>query len=289
MLRSVQFPLLILLAASLTGCGETKTTSKAVAVLNMETVAMMTGADLSMQKAVQERNKQLNEGLSAYQAKIEAAWKEKQKEFGDKPNEEQTRKLSRIFQELKSQSMQAEEKSRQNLIRFQQELANKFRELVSPISLEIAKEHGYSIVIIENPSLIAFDTAINITDLVVERMKETKGDTSGLPTVGGTSKSPGTESKLPELKQPNLAPLAPAQPKTKLKLPKIKTEENKTETPKETPAKTEKKKPEVKATEKPSEKPNTESKPKAEAKPVTEKPTEEKSSSEKPAKPPEKK
>ncbi len=290
MLRSVQIPLLILLAATLTGCGETKTTSKAVAVLNMETVAMMTGADLSMQKAIQERNKQLNEGLSEYQAKIEAAWKEKQKEFGEKPTEEQTRKLSRIFQDLKNQSMQAQEKTRQNLLRFQQELANKFRELVSPISLEIAKEHGYSVVIIENPSLIAFDTAINITDLVVERMKETRGDTSGLPTVEGTLKSPAAESKLPELKQPNLTPLAPAQPKTKLKLPEIKTGDDKKEAPKEAPAKTEKEKPEVKATNKATEKPASKEAPKAEEKPkaVTKKPTEEKPSAEKPAKSPEK-
>ncbi len=284
MLRSFQFSLLILLVAVLAGCGETKTNSKAVAVLNMETVAMMTGADLSMQKAVQERNKQLSEGLSEFQAKIEEAWKKKQKEFGDKPTEEQRKQLDQYLRSLRNQSMEARDKTRQNLMQFQQELANKFRELVSPISLEVAKEHGYSIVIIENPSLIAFDTAINITDLVVERMKQTKGESSGLPAVENKAGS-SPESKLPELKQPTLPPLAPAQPKTKLKLPEIKTEtekkdakETKQETPQEKSGQAEKKK-----SEKPAPSAKSASKPetKTEQKPKPEKPAADKSDSQK--------
>ncbi len=246
MFRSASIPYLILLAVSFSGCGGTKTENKAVAVLNMQTVAMMTGADLSMQKAVQERRRQLNEGLAEYQDKLQATWKEKQKEFGDKPTEEQRKQLDQILRNLNRQSMQAEEKSRQNLMQFQQELVNKFRELVSPISLEVAKEHGYSVVIIENPNLIAFDTAINITDLVVERLKETKGEIGTLPTAKATPDSSKPGSELPELKQPNLPPLTSQQSKTKLKLPEVKTGEEKKQPAGKTPAKTDEKKPEAK-------------------------------------------
>ncbi len=297
MLRFVQVPLLLLLATMLTGCGETKTTSKAVAVLNIETVAMMTGADLNMQKAMQERNKQINEDLADYQSKIQATWKAEQEKVGEKPTEEQAKQLERTFQNLSVQSRQAQAKARENLASFQQELSIKFRELVSPISLEIAKEHGYSIVIIENPSLIAFDTAINITDLVVERMKETQGKSSGLPTVEGSPASTGT--KLPDLQQPNIAPLNPPQVKSKLKLPEIKTagdkKSDKKETPKETATKSEKEKPEAKPADKAAEKPaakqapKTEPKPKAESKPAADKKSDDKPSPAKAAESSEKK
>lgn len=269
------------------GCGETKTSSgKAVAVVNMETVAMMTGIDLEMNKAVQDRNKQLGDDLAKFQIQIDTDWQAMQKKIGDKPTDEQKKELEQVYQELNLKVRQAQAQARQNLGSFQQELANKFREKISPISLEIAKEHGYSIVILENPSLLAFDTSINITDLVVERLKQSQaGSPAGTP---GTASAPGTE--LPGLSQP-VVPLNPPQ-STTLKLPDLDKESEKKEAPGKAKAVSEKEKP-VKVEAKPESKTATKETPKAEAKPevkpVTKKAVEEKPKAEKPAKTPEKK
>ncbi|MBL4886831.1 MAG: OmpH family outer membrane protein [Planctomycetaceae bacterium] len=284
MLRSIQFPLLILLAATLAGCGETKTTSKAVAIVNLNTVAMMTGADLDMNKVVQERNKQLAAQLDQFEMDIDKQWKAKQDEFGKEPTEEQKQELGQVFQELGNRARQARAETQQNLVKFQQELATKFRELIKPISLEVAKEQGYSIVIIESPNILAFDVSINITDMVVERMKSMKAETtSGLPatnsSLGTPSATPGTGLPTPSK---TIAPTNPPK-STSLKLPNLKKEDEKKETPKAVTPTPEKVKEEVKV------EPKTKTPAKPESKPVTEKPAEEKPETEKPAEPAEKK
>ncbi|WP_261363018.1 OmpH family outer membrane protein [Rubinisphaera margarita] len=211
----------------LVGCGGSSNNST-VAIVNLDTVLKLTGADLEIATAIQEREKQIMAGLTKFQQDLEKQYEEKQQEIGESPTDEQKRELQALLNRLNSQNQQARQQASQNISTFQQDLYERFQEQAGPVSLEVAKEQGYSIVIGQNPSILAFDTSVDITDLVVERMKAMKTEggsaapggeapaTPGLPPNGGDATpiappgAPVTPPATPITPPASLTPSTPA-------------------------------------------------------------------------------
>jgi len=209
MFRSASLLAVLFAALCLTGCGNNGAESKAVAIVDLDRVLKMTGTDLEIQNAVQERQTRIRDDLSKFQKRLEEAWTAKRDEFGEEPSEEQQGQLQQFLVRLNQESQQAQSQAQQNVTQFRQDLYQTFQEQVSPISLEVAKEQGYSIVLGQNPSILAFDTTIDITDAVVERMKQLQqesaaGLSSDGPLTGGEEGAPvesgGPISITPQLK-----------------------------------------------------------------------------------------
>ncbi len=220
----------LLATLGLTGCGANSGGGNAVAIVNLEKVLKMTGADLEMNNAMQEREKQIRSGLANFQQQIEEAYNKKKDELGETPTDEQLRELQELQNQLVMQGQQARNQANQSLNNFQQDLFEGFQQQVGPVSLEVAKEKGFAIVLGQNPSILAFDTTIDITDDVIDRMKKMKpgsldqaeGDSpSGLPlrppasTPGAPSQPAqpsGPVSITPPLKTPAAPELPPQEP-----------------------------------------------------------------------------
>ncbi len=206
------FVVLSLLAplSLLVGCGGSSSNST-VAIVNLDTVLKLTGADLEIATAIQEREKQIMAGLTKFQQDLESQYEAKQKEIGESPTDEQKRELQSLLNRLNAQNQQARQQASQNISTFQQDLYERFQEQAGPVSLEVAKEQGYSIVIGQNPSILAFDTSVDITDLVVERMKTMKAE--GGPTTAPSAEDATAAPGLPQTGG-DATPIAPGAPVT---------------------------------------------------------------------------
>ncbi len=217
------------LVMGFTGCGNGGGNSQAVAIVNLDKVLKMTGADLEINNAIQDRETQIRNGLANFQQQLEDALNKKKTEFGETPSEDQKQELQAFQSQLIAQNQQARNQANQSLNNFQQELLESFQQQVSPISLEVAKEKGYAIVLGQNPSILAFDTTIDITDEVIARMKQARSDT-GL----ATGQTPGSDGPLrpaaPSGQVPVTPPLKSVEPSGSPQLETSKPEE-KPETP----------------------------------------------------------
>lgn len=226
------------LVMGIAGCGNGGGNSQAVAIVNLDKVLKMTGADLEINNAIQDRETQIRNGLANFQQQLEDALNKKRTEFGENPSEEQKQEIQAFQNQLIAQSQQARNQASQSLNNFQQEMFESFQQQVSPISLEVAKEKGYAIVLGQNPSILAFDTTIDITDEVIARMKQAR-------PAGGQSmgQAPGSD-----------VPLRPAAPSGSVPVtPPLKSVEPNGSSQPETSKTEEKPQPPAKTDEKPAE------------------------------------
>ncbi|MBR9800377.1 hypothetical protein GYB59_01160 [bacterium] len=302
MFRSASALLLLIAALCFSGCGNNSADSKAVAIVDLDRVLKMTGTDLEIQNAVQERQTRIRDDLATFQKRLEDAWNTKKAEFGEEPSEEQQNQLQQFLIRLNQESQQAQSQAQANVSQFRQELYQTFQDQVSPISLEVAKEQGFSIVFGQNPSILAFDTSIDITDAVVERMKQLQQENAaGLggeaPATGGEDAPalPGAPSITPKLQDP--APTeTPLMDTPKLNLPSATETKPTPETPAAKPAeeKMTEEKPaaetDKESSAKPADSEKADAKPEeakpaetSESKPAEEKPADKKPAEEKPA------
>ncbi|MCA8988054.1 MAG: OmpH family outer membrane protein [Planctomycetaceae bacterium] len=200
----------LLLTGIIAGCGGSGAETSTIAIVDMDTVLTMTGRDLTLQTALQERSQQIRTKLNDFQQGLEKAFADKQKSFGETPTDEQKQELQDLFNQLNLQNERAKASTEQNLRAFQQEIYQQFQSEVNAVCLELARSQGYELVLAKSPQVLAYSNTIDITDAVVEQVKQLKTDA---PVVGGTQPPTAGGSAIPGLMPSTNTPIAPpAQP-----------------------------------------------------------------------------
>lgn len=191
--------LLCLLAASLAGCnGQPASMPRGnVAVIDLDGLAQQIGRDVVMNESIAERERVLNEQLKGIQDSLTKQLTDKQNEFGDAPDDEQTKILLELQQQANFNLNQMRTTARTNLASHRQDLIRKFREETRPIAQQVAKEHGFDVVVTKNDSvLFVFQDEVDITNDVLARLRSNSTSPTGL-TATPPAASPDRTATLP--------------------------------------------------------------------------------------------
>ncbi len=143
----------------------------AVAVIDLNAIARRLGFDKQMAGAIKQRETSLNQQLVTTKASYEKQLVEKQRGFGPTPTREQAQLLVNMQQQAEASLSQVRQQARNDLTNHTAQLAQHFRGEVRPIAREVAREKGLSVVVTKNDSvLLDYDTAVDITEAVIERV-----------------------------------------------------------------------------------------------------------------------
>lgn len=159
------------------GCGPAGMQNGPVAVVDVNYLMQQTGQDLAMQQVVQQRVMMLNQQLASMRSSRSAQLQAKQKEIGEEPTDEQKLELQKMNAQFVQEIQQAEMQADQNVGLIQKQFITKFREKISAIATDVAKERGYSMIIAQTDDILTFDTKLDVTELFVERFKSLSTET----------------------------------------------------------------------------------------------------------------
>ena len=142
-----------------------------VAVIDLDGIARRLGRDVDMANAVKKMETSLNQQLQAVQASYKKQLNEKYEQFGESLTEEQAQLLASMKQQATVNLNDAARRAQTDLSQHRLKIIGLFREEVKPIAKEVAAERGLSIIVTRNDMVIyAHDSAVDITDEVIERM-----------------------------------------------------------------------------------------------------------------------
>lgn len=165
---------LVLLSSLNAGCGwfGSSQPTGGVAVVDLDEVARQVGASDEIAVAIKSREANLNSQLQAMKSNYVQQLKDRKNLYGDNPTDAQNKQLIEITNTVKVTLASAQQKAASHLSSHRGQLILKFREQVSPIAREIAKQRGLSIVVPKNEGwLLAVDESVDITDEVIESLK----------------------------------------------------------------------------------------------------------------------
>jgi Skp family chaperone for outer membrane proteins len=142
-----------------------------VAVIDLDAVARRLGYDKQMASSIKQRETSLNQQLVTVKTSYEQQINDKQKEFGPNPSREQNQVLTSMQKQADAGLVQVRRQAQKNLSNHSTQLIQRFRSEVRPIAWEAAHQRGLSVIVTKNDSvLFDYDTSVDITETVIERM-----------------------------------------------------------------------------------------------------------------------
>jgi Skp family chaperone for outer membrane proteins len=167
-----------LLLATTIGCGQFTGGDKQaamhgkVAVIDLDSVARQLGYDNQMRTAIAQQRASLVKQLGVIQASFNEEITKKQSQFGANPSQEQTNQLRQQRATAVETLRQQDREAGKLLNQYQAQLVVQFRSAVKPAARAVAAEKGLSVILTKHDSLVFdYDTTVDITDAVVERIR----------------------------------------------------------------------------------------------------------------------
>ncbi len=185
------FAIVSLSVVASSGCGwfGAAPPSGGVAVVDLDEVANLIGANDEIAQALKVRESGLNTRLKSLQINYVEQFKERKTLYGSEPTEEQTAQLVSIGRRINLDMANAQRHAKGQLSNHRSELILQFRGQVSPIAEEIASQRGLSLVVPKNDGwLLYVDETVDITDEVAAKLKDTW--TPIVPAAAGTAQQP---------------------------------------------------------------------------------------------------
>ena len=184
------------------GCGSDETNTGNVAILDLDLVAKRLGRDLEMADSIQQRENVLNQQLAVVQTSFLNTLNEKQTEFGDEPEDDETQELLGMRRNANLKLNAVRQKAQGNLARYRNSVVSQFREEAKPIARQIAAEKGLQIVLTKNEVVVfSYDSVVDITEEVIARMsaltKSNKGANPATPKQTAPKSTPQSSSAKP--------------------------------------------------------------------------------------------
>jgi len=141
------------------------------AVIDLEEIARRLGRDQALNQALRTRQNQLSGSISQVRTKYLQQARSFQEEIGENPSEEEQQKLSTLINNMNLRLDQLQQEAARSLSQEQLKLVRSFRSEVRPFAQDIARERGFTTILIRNESvLFAYDRSADITEAVIQRM-----------------------------------------------------------------------------------------------------------------------
>jgi Skp family chaperone for outer membrane proteins len=143
-----------------------------VAIIDLDSIARQIGYDSQMNTAVEQQKASLAKQLGVIQAGFNEEITKKQSEFGATPTQEQSQQLRQQRLAATAKLQQQDRQAGMLLGQYKAQLVQQFRNAVKPAARAVAADKGLSIILTKNDGVVFdYDTAVDITDAVVERMR----------------------------------------------------------------------------------------------------------------------
>lgn len=140
----------------------------AIAVVDLDAIAQRVGRIDETKVAMKQKESELNDKLQLLVSSYETDLKLERDKLGEEASDDKKKDLLLMQQRLTTNVKQAQLSARQELALHKSTILTRFREEVKPIALQVAKEHGMSVVLTAN-LVFAAEGTVDITDEVVER------------------------------------------------------------------------------------------------------------------------
>lgn len=138
-----------------------------VGVVDLDAVAKAVGRDVTIRKQLEDATKQVDEKLLAAANKMQEQVDAEKKKLGDKPSEEDQRRLQLMVAQGRQNVQNNKAAARVRLQQYRNELIIQFRTEVRPVVQTAAKQAGATVVLLANESVLWFDPVVDITDEVI--------------------------------------------------------------------------------------------------------------------------
>jgi Skp family chaperone for outer membrane proteins len=177
MTRRILFPLgLVIALAVLPACngsdkGEANSNTAPagrVAVVSLDEVASKLGQTAAWKKELSAYQEQLKDELMQRKETLQNKVDEFEKTLPETPTDEQKKKLRDMLMTANREMVQADRLQGQKLQARRNELLNNFREQMKTLTLKVARDKGFSIVLTKAGSVLATDPEADITQAVLE-------------------------------------------------------------------------------------------------------------------------
>ncbi|MBN1588345.1 MAG: OmpH family outer membrane protein [Pirellulales bacterium] len=148
-----------------------------VAIIDLDVIAKQLSYDKQMAGAIEQHHASLQRQLGVIKANYEQELVKRKQQVGETPTEEQTQYLSQSQRQAIVGLDQEQKKAASSLKQYSAQLVKRFRDQVKSVAREVATEKGLTIILTKNDSVVFdYDTAVDITDMVVEKMRIERPD-----------------------------------------------------------------------------------------------------------------
>ncbi len=149
-----------------------------VAIVDLDEVAKRLGANVALDKEINNGQTSLNQQLRTLQTSLQEQYRQKEQSLKSLPAaagqslDSQKEQLSQLERELNLKLNDAKRSAQNELINYRQRLIQRFRDEVTPVAQEVAGQRGLGVVLTKNDAiLLTFDDAHDITAAVIAKMR----------------------------------------------------------------------------------------------------------------------
>lgn len=170
---------IVVLQFCLVGCSYSSTSNQGnVAIVDLDEAAKQLGLSEQWSAQLTTQQTKVNEQLVNYQQQLNDQLQAKQAEVVATSATEETlaqpqqAELATYQQELNGKLRQAKTQAEQHLTAARTQIIHNFRDMAKQISMEVALENGYDVVLTKNDSVVFnYSPNSDITAQVVQRLK----------------------------------------------------------------------------------------------------------------------
>ena len=182
MLRVCSWFACLVLTLSVVGCNDDASSAPAggaaggqpigtVAIIDLAEVAKALGRADEITKAIQDRQTELAANLNGLKTRLRSDINEQAKALGAVPTNDQKKEMVKLQMEAQKRIQDAAGNAARKVTELQNELMQAFRKETGPVAMKIAKSKGIGVVMIQSPSILAFDKGADITREVIAAMQ----------------------------------------------------------------------------------------------------------------------
>ncbi|MEX0777071.1 MAG: OmpH family outer membrane protein [Phycisphaeraceae bacterium] len=199
-----RFIMVAMLAATLglAGCGDGSPSANAsndaagtgkVGVIDLDKVAKAMGWEKELQQALGAADQELGLKVAALRNSLAQTLQTERQKMGDKLTKEQEAQVQQMAAVANNQYNQAFAQAKQELQRVRDTAVRQYRDVIQPYARNVASEHGMTLVLVPLDNVVWYDSSVDITDPVVDRMLKEKPASPPIPTIRTPEPLPTTQ------------------------------------------------------------------------------------------------
>ena len=204
-MKLVAYLVFALVALMASGCDQLGGRDNAVAVIDLDAIARAIGRDTVMAAEMDSVNRQLSEQLSEVLRTLQQELDD-ERSAHDEVTEEIERELEQKAAAANRRYRQTQELAQTRANEFQETLVDNFRAEVLPYAREAALSRGAKAVLTVATPMIWYDSAVDITAEVIEKMRSA-GNSAENAAGSGARSSTGNRDRQDESGAPSTPPV----------------------------------------------------------------------------------
>ncbi len=143
-----------------------------IAIVDLEVVAEKLGKTKEMQTKIEQRQQELNQSLQQAKLTIQEQLQSAASKLGDMPDDAAKLLYLALEQEGKQRLESFRMEGENALMQFRLKVVQEFRDAMKPLSLEVAEQNGFAIVLTKTDTVVfAYSNEVDITDRLVKSIQ----------------------------------------------------------------------------------------------------------------------